>query len=298
MISLLAFGTYKVGYVPPSSTTAVGPGGGIEECKQVITDALDAGYRTFDCAAFYGNEHMIGEVIEGSGIPRSELFLISKIWNNAIDQGEDAIVEQLNQTLRDLRTEYLDLCLVHWPVPFKFVDAWKCLEKIHATGKIKNIGLSNFTIEDYTELEPHITVKPFLNQIEVSPFLYRRTTISFFESKGIMIQGYRVIRQASELHHSVLCDIAARAHCTTPQVMVRWCLSKNIIVVVKSANKARMLENASSTQVHLSAEDIALLDSLTTQQSLDAFEKTHTKSLIRDTALMNQPFSVHPFTRE
>merc|ERR1712194_789223 len=130
--------------------------------------------------------------IAKSGVPRAELFLCSKMWTTTIEKGEEAIRAQLEKTLADLGTDYLDLYLVHWLVPNKHVEAYKTLEKLQKEGKIKNIGLSNYAVEDYLELkERGITSLPAINQIEINPFLYRKKTCEFFQKEGVVLQSYR-----------------------------------------------------------------------------------------------------------
>eukprot|EP01046_Picozoa_sp_COSAG06_P065643 COSAG06_NODE_16215_length_1013_cov_1.147702_1_plen_161_part_10 len=137
----LGYGTYKVGFVPASASgsggVATGAGG---DAKGTVPAALELGYRFLDCAEFYGNEAAVGEAIAASGVPRAELFLASKVWSDTLYAGRSAIREQVGKSLADLQTDYLDLYLVHWPVPGKHVLAYKHLEELRAEGKIRSIG--------------------------------------------------------------------------------------------------------------------------------------------------------------
>ena len=152
----IGFGTYKVGFIPASASAAAA---GAEDsgaqgptAKECVAAALDVGYRMLDCAQFYGNEAEVGAAIAESGVARDDLYLASKCWTNTIFEGREAVRAQVMQTLEDLGTSYLDLYLVHWPVPFKHVDAYVELQALQEEGLIKSIGVSNYAIEDYEEL--------------------------------------------------------------------------------------------------------------------------------------------------
>lgn len=196
----VGFGTYKVGFVPASASSAAAgplesdkPQRTAEEC---VTDALDAGYRFLECAEFYGNEREVGKAIAASGVSRDELFLCSKVWTTTIEKGDGAVRAQLERTLSDLGTDYVDLYLIHWPVPGKHVEAYKTLERLKAEGKVRNIGVSNYAVEDYKELiEGGVTDRPVVNQIEINPFLYRKNTIDYFRGEGVVLQSYRSLRE-------------------------------------------------------------------------------------------------------
>lgn len=171
----IGFGTYKVGFIPSSASSAVAaaaPTTVERTAEECVADALSVGYRFLECAEFYGNESEVGKAIKASGIPREELFICSKVWTTTIEKGEDAIREQLEKTLSDLGTDYVDLYLIHWPVPGKHVDAYKVLEKLKSEGKIINIGVSNYAVEDYKELmENGVSVKPAVNQVSHDLFI-------------------------------------------------------------------------------------------------------------------------------
>ena len=197
----VGFGTYKVGFIPASASSAVAAGGPSDDkpqrtAEECVSDALAVGYRFIECAEFYGNEGEVGKAIRSSGVARDELFICSKVWTTTIEGGDAAVRAQLERTLSDLGTDYVDLYLIHWPVPGKHVAAYKTLEKLKAEGKIRNIGVSNYAVEDYKELiEGGVTDKPVVNQIEINPFLYRKNTIDYFRSEGVVLQSYRSLRE-------------------------------------------------------------------------------------------------------
>lgn len=286
----IGFGTYKVGFIPASASSAVaGTESNSEKqrtAEECVSDALECGYRFLECAEFYGNESEVGKAIAKSGIPRSDLFICSKVWTTTIDNGPDAVRAQLEKTLSDLGTDYLDLYLVHWPVPGKHVEAYKTLEDLVTEGKIKGIGFSNYAVEDYLELkEAGIRVKPVVNQIEINPFLYRKNTIEFFKKEGIVLQSYRSLRDGKAFDDPVLKKIASQhENKTTAQILGRWCVQKGFIYVPKSVKKHRMEENAQVFDFELSEEEMAELDSLTTAENLETFKGLYRKCVNRDTA--------------
>jgi len=255
----------------------------------VFKDAIASGYRLFDCAQFYHNEEYLGRAIVESGVPREEFFLISKIWTDNIFAGRDAIRRQLDSTLHSLQTTYLDLYLIHWPVPGKHVKAYQVLEELAGEGKTLGLGLSNYTIEDYEELVSSIggfRYPPLVNQIEVSPFLYRKKTISYFQDKGIQILAYRLLRRAmEEFVPDILIELSTKYQKKPAQILGRWCLQKNMGSLPKSSRKERMEENKDIFGFVLSGEDEEVLDDLTTEEAREAFASLYRTCVVRDTPL-------------
>jgi len=291
----LGFGTYKVGVIPASASAAVA---GVApattaSAKDVVLQALQVGYRFLDCAQFYGNERDVGAAIRASGLPRAELFLASKVWTDTIYEGPEAVERQVRRSLADLGTEYLDLCLVHWPVPQgRHVAAYRTLEGLRAQGLLRSIGVSNYTIEDYLELRTQTSVPPAVNQIEVNPFLYRRTTIDFFRKEGVVIQAYRPLRNGKGVEHPAVRAVAERVGRTPAQVLGRWVVQHGCVYLPKSEREERMRENAAVFDFELSPTDMASLDALTTPEALQEFRALYAKCVVRDTPLAAGPEGV------
>jgi len=280
----IGFGTYKVGFIPSSASSAATDT--VERtAEECVSDALDVGYRFLECAQFYGNEKQVGKAIQKSGIPRDELFICSKVWTTTIEQGPEAIRAQVQQSLDDLQTDYLDLYLVHWPVPGKHVQAYQTLEELVKEGKIRGVGVSNYAWEDYLELkEAGITQPPLVNQIEINPFLYRKNTIDKFEKEGVVLQSYRSLRDGKAFQDPTLKEIAARHDKTSAQILGKWCVQHGFVYVPKSVKKERMIENALVFDFELSEEEMKTLDNLTTQETLETFQGLYRKCVNRDTS--------------
>ncbi|KAL3925278.1 MAG: hypothetical protein SGILL_000519 [Bacillariaceae sp.] len=283
----IGFGTYKVGFIPASASAAVaGQEKGVERtAEECVTDALSVGYRFLECAEFYGNESEVGKAIVASKIPREELFICSKVWTTTIEKGSDAIEVQLEQTLADLRTDYVDLYLIHWPVPGKHVEAYKKLEELQKAGKIKGIGVSNYAWEDYVELkEAGVTQLPLVNQIEINPFMYRKSTIDKFQKEGVVMQSYRSLRDGKAFDNEVLKKIASANGKTPAQILGRWCVQKGFVYVPKSVKKERMVENSKVFDFELTEEEMNELDTLTTPDAIKTFVGLYRKCVNRDTS--------------
>jgi len=283
----IGFGTYKVGFIPASASAAVAGASESQQrtAKECVLDALNCGYRFLECAEFYGNESEVGKAIAESGIQREELFLCSKVWTTTIEQGADAIRSQLEKTLSDLNTDYIDLYLIHWPVPGKHVDAYKTLEELQKEGKIRGIGISNYAFEDYQELKDNgIEIPPVVNQIEINPFLYRKKTIDAFTKDGVVLQSYRSLRDGKAMSHPALLKIANANNKTVAQILGRWCVQHGFVYMPKSVKKVRMVKNALVFDFELSKKEMDTLDALTSRQNIKTFVGLYQKCVNRDTS--------------
>jgi len=279
----LAYGTYKVGYMPPSASAASTQAVGSRTAYDCVQDALEVGYRAFECAQFYGNEADVGKAL--ANVDRSELFLISKVWTTTIEQGK--VREQLEQTLRDLQTDYLDLYLIHWPVPTHHVTAYKELIALRNEGKIRGIGVSNYAWEDFEELQQAGVAAedlPLVNQIEINPFLYRKNTIAKFQQAGVVLQSYRSLRDGKAFADPTIVQLASHYGKTSAQILGRWCVQHGFVYLPKSAAKDRMQENVSVFDFALSEAHMAELDALTTPEALTTFRDLYRKCVNRDTS--------------
>ncbi len=195
-----------------------------------------------------------------------------------------AFTSDVSIALADLGTDYVDLYLIHWPVPGKHVDAYKILEKLQSEGKIRGIGVSNYAVEDYKELiEGGITSKPVVNQIEINPFLYRKNTIEYFQSEGVVMQSYRSLRDGKAMDHPTLAKIGATHSKSPAQILGRWCVQKGFVYMPKSVKVERMVENAQVFDFELSKEEMDELDALTKPEAFDTFKALYQKCVNRDT---------------
>jgi len=265
-----------------------------EEAKEIVYQALRAGYRMIDCGSFYGNEDLMGagiaRFLATEKRPRSELFLIGKVWNTAVYSGEGAMRTALDKTLHDLQTPYLDLYLLHWPLPGRLVSAWRIMESLFDEGKIKAIGLSNWTIENWEELEAAgFRIRPAVNQIEVNPFLFRAITIQYFQSRGVQIQSYRALAQGKQFDNPTIKELAAKYGKTPSQVLGRFCVQQNITFIPKSTKIERMKENLGVLDWHLDPDEIQQLAELTTEAAKCAHMELYRKCAVRDTPLPLDP---------
>jgi len=276
-----------VGVVPASASSAVAAGSTETDAvnpADCVATALEIGYRFLDCAEFYANEKAVGEGIKRSGVPREELYLASKVWTSTIHKGPEAVQAQLEKTLADLGTDYIDLYCIHWPVPGHHIDAYKQLEKAKAAGQIRSLGVSNYAVEDFEELMAGgATVTPTINQIEINPFLYRKRTIDFFASKGVAMQSYRTLRDGKAFNDPTILEIAKKHGKSAAQVLGRWCVQHGFIAIPKSVKAERMQENYQIFDFSLDAADMSALDGMTTPEAIAKFGELYRKCVVRDT---------------
>ena len=231
-----------------------------EETQRAVGDALRAGYRHIDTAQAYGNEVDVGIAIRDSAIPRSELFITTKLWND--DQGYDAALRAFDESMERLGLEYLDLYLLHWPVPGKRLDSWRALERLVDEGRVRAVGVSNFMVHHLEELLVAATLPPAVNQIEVSPFLQQREVRSYCGEHGIAVEAYSPLTKAKRLGDPTVVAVADAVGRSPAQVLLRWGLQSDMVVLPKSVRSERIAENAALFDFELTTDDMARLDAL------------------------------------
>jgi 2,5-diketo-D-gluconate reductase A len=247
-IPQLGFGVYQV---PP------------EDTADVVTTALEVGYRHIDTAEMYGNEKGVGEAIARSGIDRGEVFVTSKL-NNGFHRRDDAL-RAFDRSLADLGFDQLDLFLIHWPLPgidVDFVETWKALEEIYAGGRCRAIGVSNFTQRHLQRLFDETGIRPAVNQIEVHPYLAQDDVRAFGAEHEIVTEAWSPIAQGKVLTDPAITSIAERLGRTPAQVVLRWHVQRGDVVFPKSVSRERMQENFALFDFELGAEDLASLTGL------------------------------------
>jgi diketogulonate reductase-like aldo/keto reductase len=225
-----------------------------------VAAALRLGYRHVDTAQAYGNEHEVGEAIRASGLKREEVFVTTKLWND--DQGYDPARRAFDASLVRLGFDYVDLYLLHWPVAGKRLDSWRALEKLHAEGRARAIGVSNFLVPHLEELLAHASLPPSVNQIEVHPFHQQRETRAFCEAQGIAVEAYSPLTHGTLIDHPVVTSVAQTVKKSNAQVLLRWGIQHGMIVLPKSVSAARIEENAEVFDFALDLREMRRLDDL------------------------------------
>ncbi|EKX60061.1 aldo/keto reductase [Streptomyces ipomoeae] len=240
-----------------------------DEAESAVTTALEAGYRSIDTAAIYGNEEGTGKAIAASGLPREDLFVTTKLWNS--EQGYDSTLRAFDESLDKLGLEYVDLYLIHWPLPArgKFVDTYKAFEKLHADGRAKSIGVSNFLPEHLETLIEATSVIPAVNQIELHPHLQQHAAREYHVEQGIATEAWSPLGQGKGLLEVPAIVAIAQKHGRTPaQIVLRWHLQLGNVVIPKSVTPSRIKENIEVFDFSLDAEDIAAISALNEDRRL------------------------------
>ena len=233
-----------------------------EDAQQAVSTALQAGYRHIDTAAVYGNERETGRAIAESGVPRDELYVVTKLWN--ADQGYDSTLAAFDASMTRLSLDYLDLYLVHWPVPTlnKFVDTFKAFTYLREQGRIRSIGVSNFEPEHLDALVNATGVVPAVNQVELHPRLPQTELREVHARLGIVTEAWGPLGQGSLLTDPTVTAVAERSGRTPAQVLIRWHIQLGNIVIPKSVNPQRIASNFDVFDFGLSNNDMASISSL------------------------------------
>jgi 2,5-diketo-D-gluconate reductase A len=228
---------------------------GNDEARAAVATALECGYRSIDTAALYGNEHGVGVAVSASGIPRGELFVTTKLWN--ADQGAGRVLPAFERSIDKLGLDYVDLYLIHWPVPSRdrFVETWEAFQGLYAEGRMRAIGVSNFTPPQLTRLLEETAVVPAVNQVELHPGFQQPELRAFHRAHGIATEAWSPLGQGAALTHPVITRLAERHEKTPAQVVLRWHLDLGNVVIPKSVTPGRIRENFSVFDFALTAED-------------------------------------------
>lgn len=245
-IPQLGIGVYQV---PPGEITVA-----------TVRAGLEAGYRHIDTARWYSNEREVGKAVRESGIPREQVYVTTKLANP--DHGFESTIRAAEQSLKLTGLEYIDLYLIHWPVPGKRRDSWRAMEKLHREGKLRSIGVSNYMIHHLEELLSECEIVPAVNQVELHPFLTHEKLRAYAKTKGIQIETYCPLTAGLRLNDRRVGAIAAKLGRTPAQVMLRWAVQHGLVVIPKSVKKARIEENARIFDFALDATDMTALDRL------------------------------------
>ncbi len=254
-IPVLGFGTWQ------------SPDGDVATAS--VLTALEAGYRHIDTAAVYGNERSVGKGIAQSGVPREELFITTKLWNNM--RGRENVLTAFEASMEKLQLDYLDLYLVHWPAntvtnpdDWKQLNAstWQGMEELLTTGRVRSIGLSNFMPEHLHAIMETAVVKPVINQVEYHPGHTQPAVLAANKECGLITQAWSPMGRAQLFTHPVIVEIAQRYQRSAAQVCLRYCLQNNTIPLPKSDTPSRIIENTQLWDFELSLEDMAAIDAM------------------------------------
>jgi len=231
-----------------------------KEVESAVVWALDEGYRSIDTAAIYQNENGVGKAIRESRINREDIFITTKLWNN--DQRSGNIREALEASLKKLGVEYIDLYLMHWPVPEKFIDCWVHFETLYHEGKIRAIGVSNFLVHHLKQLLEISSITPAINQVEFHPYLLQPELNRFCSEHKIQLQAWAPLMQGKIKEVTELGEIGKKYGKSPAQVALRWNLQHKVITIPKSVNKDRIKANADIFDFSLSDDDMSVIDGL------------------------------------
>ncbi|AWB96772.1 oxidoreductase [Agromyces badenianii] len=248
-IPQLGYGLYKV----PAADAA-----------RLCLDAIGAGYRHLDTAAFYGNEREVGEAVRASGLPRDELFVTSKVWKD--DNGFDSALRAFDASMRRLALERLDLYLIHWPVPStdRYVDTWRALVRLRDEGRVRSIGVSNFHAHHIERLVDETGETPVVNQVELHPWLPQTALREFDAARGIRTEAWSPLARGRVLGTPLLEALAAKHGRSSAQIVLRWHVQLGNLVIPKASSPQRIRENLDAFGFELDAADLAAIATLET----------------------------------
>ncbi len=242
-IPVLGFGTYLLN-----------PG---DEALAALDCAFGAGYRHIDTAALYGNEAEVGEAARNSGIPRQELFITTKVWNS--DQGYSSTLKAFDRSLANMKMDYVDLYLIHWPLPARRKETWEALLRLYDEKLCRSIGVSNYTIKHLHELLKTSPIVPAVNQVEFSLYLFQKDLLDYCSSNEIIIESYSPLTRGKKFGDRRLLEIAEKYGKTPAQILIRWALQAGTVTLPKSSNPKRIRENADVFSFNILDEDMDIM---------------------------------------
>lgn len=232
-----------------------------EEAHDTVRIALEAGYRSIDTAALYGNEHAVGLAVHDSGLPRKDVFITTKVWN--ADQGYNSTLRAFETSMHRLGVDYVDLYLVHWPVVRRYKQTWRALEYLYDQKVVRVIGVSNFQTHHLDDLLNDANVVPAVNQIELHPMLTQVELRKYCHTRDIAVEAWSPLMVGGEvLRHQTIMSLAASHHKTPAQIVLRWHIQSGIIAIPKSVTPERIRENIAIFDFELSQDDMQAVDAL------------------------------------
>lgn len=237
-----------------------------DECERCVLDALKAGYRSIDTAQSYFNEEEVGNAIAKSGVPREEIFLTTKVWieHYGYEEAKASVIE----SMKKLKTDYLDLCLLHQPFA-DYYGAWRALEELYEAGKIKAIGISNFYPDRMVDIASFAKIRPMVNQVEVHPYNQQITAKKYMDKYGVQIEAWAPFGEGRGglFENDVLKNIGEKYGKSTAQVMLRWNIQRGVVVIPKSTHYERMVENFNVFDFALTDDDMSAISALDKKES-------------------------------
>ncbi|MCZ0702476.1 diketogulonate reductase-like aldo/keto reductase [Natronobacillus azotifigens] len=232
------------------------------EVTESVVAAIKHGYRSIDTAAVYKNEAGVGQAIKQAGIPREDLFITSKVWNGS--QGYETTLQAFEESLERLGLDYLDLYLIHWPVPAlgKYKETWRAMEKLYKDGKIRAIGVSNFKESHLEDLIKDSEIVPMVNQVEFHPHLTQESLRAYCNEHKIQLEAWSPLKQGKLLDDPTLSAIADKYGKSTAQVILRWDLQSGVVTIPKSVKEHRIVANSDVFDFELTTEEMNTIDGL------------------------------------
>ena len=251
-----------------------------DSCKEAVKHAIESGYRSIDTAKVYGNEEQVGqgikEGLESTGLNREDIFVTSKLFFE--DFGRENVAQAYETSIQKLGLDYLDLYLVHWPGTNEavMIDTWKGMEDLYKDNKVKNIGVSNFNPDHFEALLAQVSIKPVINQVEFHPYFTQEKLRKYLEAQNIYMESWSPFMNAQILNDETLNEIGKEVNKTAAQVIIKWNMQHNVVVIPKSVTSSRIEENIDVFDFELSAEQMKRIDDLNKDQRIgpdpDTFE--------------------------